>query len=122
MSKTEYKLITFNEFAEYLGTLDSDHICPMCSCEAWTLSTPFELSPDDSEKKMVPTIPGTFFHKSPTEKRKDLYSTTALDLLLMQCQNCGYMNFFNYRKVELNITTGSYTKRVEEEDSNDKDS
>ncbi|KEL81708.1 hypothetical protein AB07_0171 [Citrobacter freundii] len=28
----------------------------------------------------------------------------------MQCQNCGFINFFNYRKVEKNLVDKKYVK------------
>jgi len=118
MSVKEHKLITFEEFAEYLGTLDAEHICPMCNSEAWNLSTPNELSPGDSGRKMVTTIPGTYFTKSIDEKRQGLYNTKALDVLLMQCSNCGFVNLFNYRTVEENIVTGNYVKQGDNEEGN----
>ena len=112
MSIKEFKLITFEEFAEYLNSLAGDHTCPICCEESWTLYTPNELTPgeDENRARMVPTIPGSAFRKSIDEKSSALYKTPALDVLIMQCENCGFINFFNYRKVEQNLVDKKFVK------------
>lgn len=112
MSNKNFKLITFEEFAEYLNSLPGDHTCPLCCEESWMLYTPNELTPGDDEDReiMVPTIPGAPFKKNLDEKGGGLYKTPALDVLIMQCQNCGFINFLNYRKVEQNLVDKNYIK------------
>ena len=51
MSTKEFKLITFEEFAQYLNSLAGEHTCPICCEEAWTLYTPNELTPGDDENR-----------------------------------------------------------------------
>lgn len=106
------KIITFEEFAKYLSTLEGEQDCPVCHNETWELVTPNELSnSDDSDKKIVPTIPGTYMVAASGENRKVFMRSASLNLLIMQCKNCGFMNFFNYRKVEQNITSQDYNKK-----------
>lgn len=109
---TNTKIISFDDFAAYLNTLEGEHNCPMCQSEAWQLFTPKEVSnTEDPEKMIVPTIPGSFLNPTSGENRKSLMKSPSLNVLVMQCQNCGFMNFFNYKKVTDNIDSKNYNKK-----------
>jgi Zn ribbon nucleic-acid-binding protein len=112
MSKKETP-VKFNEFVTYLNSLKGDHACPMCQEESWTLFTPDQLTQgDDSENMIITTIPGAFFN-APKDKRSTLYRSPGLDILIMECQNCGFLHLFNYKKVEKNVASGEYVKENE---------
>lgn len=108
--------VKFNEFVDYLNSLKGEHICPMCMEEQWKLFTPDQINHDDDpEKTIIATIPGAFV-KINKEKSSTLYRSPGLDVLLMECQNCGYINFFNHKKVSKNLKSGEYVKDSEGED------
>ncbi|NUU68466.1 hypothetical protein HQN64_20485 [Enterobacteriaceae bacterium BIT-l23] len=104
MSKKEPKLISFDEFAEYLNGLKGEHICPMCEEEKWTLYTPKELEDQSNNRRMQPTIPFATYSSKDGKEKGNLLGGSVLDVLIMECQNCGYMNFFSYAKVLKNIS------------------
>ncbi|MEX6283067.1 hypothetical protein AB6F89_15505 [Providencia hangzhouensis] len=100
-------VITFDEFAEYLNKQSGSHLCPICGGEAWDLHTPENAvvtSADGKTKKhIVPTLPGSNRIDSKSPHNNQLLQTPILNLLVMTCSNCGYINLFNYQIVKESI-------------------
>ncbi|MDM3121487.1 hypothetical protein OGV89_06720 [Citrobacter sp. Cf125] len=121
MSDKEFKVLKFDEFAQYLSTLSGEQICPMCMEESWTLFTPNKLPTEDDDRYVINSIPGSLLSSEKPDKSNVFFRSSNHDVLLMQCRNCGYMAFFNYRKVLENIESGNYVKKAEEDmvDEND---
>ncbi|MBJ8875320.1 hypothetical protein I5412_10070 [Citrobacter koseri] len=106
MSTNDDKKIDFEAFAEYLNGLEGEHICPICREESWSLFTPDQITPpNDNGELIIPTIPGALVKKDPKKKLNTagLYRSAAMDILIMQCSNCGFIHLFNYMKVKENI-------------------
>ncbi|QHJ79261.1 MAG: hypothetical protein [Bacteriophage sp.] len=110
MNDKKPNLATFKQFADYLNTLSGEHICPMCGEESWTLFTPQESTNDDVTETLTPSIPIAAYKNNSDKMKTDIFGSKMFDLLIMQCQNCGYMNLFGYEKVSKNIKTGDYKK------------
>lgn len=111
MSDEEFKMLTFDDFAKYLGTLCGEQICPMCSGKSWTLFIPSKLPSKDEISYVTTSIPGAVISKDTSNV---FIRSKNHDVLLMQCGNCGYTAFFNYRKVKENIESGEYIKKTDE--------
>lgn len=110
MSDKNSELVDFEAFASYLNTLKGEQVCPICHEEQWKLHTPSEITAaDESQAFILPTLPGVFL---PTkEKTKTGFvRSRGLDLLMMQCKNCGFIHLFNYQTVENNIKEQNYVK------------
>lgn len=125
MDNKKSDLLDFNAFGEYLNTLSGDHICPICHTDEWTLYTPHELTKDvknDKVYKVTPSIPLVSYSKDNDKKKTTLINSEILDVLMMQCSNCGYINLFSHRKVSKNIETGDYKKINSEETKEDESS
>ncbi|EGT0451670.1 TPA: hypothetical protein SMF84_000224 [Serratia marcescens] len=111
MSDKNCDMVDFDAFANYLNTLKGEQVCPICHEEQWKLHTPSEVTEADESKALVlPTLPGTFL---PVEgkAKAGFFRSRSLDLLMMQCQNCGFMHLFNYKTVEKNIKEKNYVKQ-----------
>lgn len=97
-------VITFDEFAKYLNRQSGSHLCPICGGDAWDLHTPenaLVTSADGKTKKhIVPTIPGTNRIDGDSPHSNQLLQTPILNILVMTCSKCGYMNLFNYQTVK----------------------
>lgn len=111
MSNKEFKMLTFDDFAKYLGSLRGEQICPMCSSESWNLFTPTKLTREDEINYAIPSIPGAVISKDTPDV---LFRSEHCDVLLMQCKNCGYTALFNYMTVKKNIESGEYIKKTDE--------
>ncbi|CAQ89576.1 MULTISPECIES: hypothetical protein [Escherichia] len=122
MSDKEFKVLNFDDFAHYLSTLNGEQICPMCMEESWTLFTPNKLPPEDEDRYVISSIPGSLISSKKPEKSNLFFRSYNNDVLLMQCRNCGYMAFFNYKKVQENLESGDYIKKedIDMVDENDK--
>ncbi|CAM3360781.1 hypothetical protein SB6411_00254 [Klebsiella spallanzanii] len=118
MESKKSKLIDFKEFGHYLNSLVGDHVCPICNTDEWTLYTPDELTKDAENAKVykvIPSLPLVSYSEDNDKKKTSMVSSEALDILIMQCSNCGYINLFSHRKVSKNIETGDYKKLKSEE-------
>ncbi|MDR7875797.1 hypothetical protein, partial [Yersinia mollaretii] len=117
MPDSKISTIEFKNFEEYLRNLNGPHDCPICNKAFWTLTTT-QTIPDekgDGERKVVPTIPGGASSKEDRRSGKLLY-TRSMNILIMQCKNCGYMNFFNYNTVLKNINDNKFGSEDGESD------
>lgn len=122
MTSKKTNLLNFKTFGEYLNTLAGDHICPICCKDEWTLYTPHELTKDvenDNVNRVIPSIPLVSYAKEQDKKKAIMVNSGVLDVLMMQCSNCGYINLFSHRKVSKNIETGDYQKLKSEESKED---
>ncbi|EKS7197927.1 TPA: hypothetical protein QCI11_003307 [Enterobacter ludwigii] len=119
MADNDPDMIDFEKFASYMQTLKGDHICPMCLEEQWSLFTPDAItSLSEKDKKIIPTIPGLYYDKDDRKNKPGFLKSESLNLLIMQCKNCGYMKFFNYKKVLMNLKSGDYI-RVDKNEEKD---
>ncbi|EFE55276.1 hypothetical protein AB7W80_00240 [Providencia rettgeri] len=111
---SEKKIITFKDFAEYLNRLSASHICPVCNCEEWDLHTPENAAVKGADgkirKHIVPTLPGTPRIESDDAPQNQLFQSPELNILVMTCVNCGYINLFNYQRVQESIEEASKEK------------
>ncbi|ENK9287055.1 TPA: hypothetical protein RY411_004720 [Escherichia albertii] len=122
MSDKEFKVLKFNDVVNYLNTLKGEHVCPMCMGESWTLFTPHNISSEDENTYVINTIPGALISDKKSENSNALFRSHNHDVIIMQCLNCGYTAFFNYKKVQENIELGNYAKKenIDTVDENDK--
>lgn len=101
---SDNKIIKFDDFARFLNLQSGSHICPICGSGEWDLHTPehaMVTSPDGKMKQnIVPTIPGSTRINNNDEPQNKLFQTPVLNLLVMTCNKCGYVNLFNYQKVK----------------------
>ncbi|TXE60099.1 hypothetical protein [Serratia nematodiphila] len=116
--ESNYKNIDLEAFAKYLNTLKSSHECPMCTNTKWTLYTPGDTANSDDSPIVVPSIPGVTVDVPSQDKR--LYTNTTFTLLVMSCNNCGYLHLFSLPRVNKNIVTGDY-KKISCEDNPEED-
>ncbi|TBL47995.1 hypothetical protein EYY98_19900 [Obesumbacterium proteus] len=122
MSNDNKNLVNFEQFADYLTTLKGEHICPMCLEEQWSLFTPDVIySSSDKENMIIPTIPGIYLDKDTRKNRPNFLKSESLNLLFMQCKNCGHMIFFNNKKVLKNLESNDYIKKEAVDLSEDQD-
>ncbi|QDI17499.1 hypothetical protein FBF86_05690 [Serratia marcescens] len=95
--ESNYKNIDLDAFGEYLNTLKSSHECPMCSNTKWTLYTPGDSVNDKGNPIVVPIIPGVTVDVPVTDK--NMFINSTFTLLVMCCNNCGYLNLFSLPRV-----------------------
>ena len=108
------KIIKFNDFSSYLNRQSGNHVCPICGHDEWDLHTAENAaikSEDGKNKKyIVPTLPGSPRIDPLDAPLNQLYQSPALNILIMTCNNCAYMNLFNYQKVKEKLEQHSEDK------------
>ncbi|WP_142815336.1 hypothetical protein [Serratia liquefaciens] len=87
--------VNFDDFVEFLSTLnDGKHTCPFCKGLRWTLSASVDVHVDGKQVKVTSFLPlGT------TGEGKSALVTGGMNIISMSCNDCGYINLFDYHVV-----------------------
>lgn len=115
MTDSEKKFVNFDEFASYLERVNALYTCPMCSHRKWSLSTPDTSLRNGEKANIIPTLPGTDLQSN---GGVFLHSKTH-NLLIMECESCGYMSFFNHNTVLEKIKNNEFAIKEGSKEENE---
>ncbi|WP_155731561.1 hypothetical protein [Pluralibacter gergoviae] len=92
---SEKNIIEFNDFVRFLGSFgDKRHECPFCHSSKWTLTAGVKQVVDDKNGGVTSLIPlGT------TSEPPSGLISGGLNVLIMSCNECGYINLFDHHIV-----------------------
>ncbi|HGJ5865455.1 hypothetical protein [Arsenophonus nasoniae] len=99
-NRTVNSPITFEEFAFYLQQIGENIQCPLCKNTQWELFAKTTVQSQFTKENInyVTTLPVTsnIFHG---DSLSQMLQVTSNNVLIMNCNNCGYINLLNYEFV-----------------------